>query len=202
MSGRCCLNSATILVATSTVAVIELPIVMPASGTSTRASRGKMPSPKISPSTAKVVNEKAMSERSRARGTSGARRPTTPAANGIMSTIQRKDHHSSVPGARRKVSTTPRASSWIRARSDAHRMLPPRSRRSHSASTAARTTSAPAMANPTEVIAASTARLSAILSPCENRPLRVDVPERRGSCDRASWRGAKMSRMGGKELQP
>ncbi len=106
--------------ATSTVAVIELPTIIPASGTTVRPSTGKTPRPNSTPSVTTEAAPNAASATGSTPGTSAARRRTVTAANATIPPTHSHDHTIGVSGSITSASADPMSTSWTSARTAAH----------------------------------------------------------------------------------
>ena len=106
--------------AATTVLDIELPIIIPATGTTVRPSTGNTPSPKITARVTTALEPIAASASHRMPGTSRARWRIVTAAN---TTIAATHNHARAIGessSTTSVSAYPTATSWTMARAAAH----------------------------------------------------------------------------------
>src|SRR5689334_238439 len=156
---------------TSTVAVIALPTIIPASGMSACAFSGNTPRPNSTPSetTADVAN--AASASTNMSGTSCARRRTVHAANTIITRTQSHDHAIACCERKRTWSSAPTTSSWAIARADDQTMLPSSPSRRHSEMATATPTSTSEVSRPVHPMSPVMGRLPLV-------PRRLPAQER------------------------
>jgi hypothetical protein len=99
ISARWSAVNSTTRVAATTPTFIELPMTMPATGTSARLDRSNMPNPKMIANEDAATTVYATSEIPNSPGTAGARRFTVTDAKTTMPTVHAHDHQIDVPGS-------------------------------------------------------------------------------------------------------
>jgi len=177
----------------TTIAVIELPIIMPLRGTRVRPERSNTPSPNRTPRVTMAAPAKAVSANPNAPSTSGARRRTVQAANITITATQIQAYAIGSPSSTTSRNATPTRASWTNALAEAVIMSDANSRLRTSETTTATPTSSPEMATPVSPICEVTRsvwrvdRTGSSMVPNEGeiavghrRPRRLSVRRRRG----------------------
>ncbi len=114
--------------APTTAAFIELPTIIPATGTRVRPSSATTPSPNMMARPVTATRPIAARATANSLGTAGARRATVTAEKTVMPTTHSHDHTSGVDGRTIGTRATPTTAIWARLRARATRMGRPRSR--------------------------------------------------------------------------